>query len=356
MRGTAAAAKIAAADRSTSSARRPPVRDRDAHRVLAVPVGAAEPARAVLLHARDRLARRSPSPMRTSTWLRTTSFSTVAPPASSSSANRRAFAQQRSTSSAMPVAAERADRRVDRRSRGRGARTPASSRPRRARACRRPARDTTRSRSSPRGARRDARRTRARSRTGRSATCAPSVAHESARSLPRSRWRSCGDAAAQRPNAPSTWNHAPASAATSAIASRSSNAPVFTSPACAADDRRAVAEPELVDAHPALVVGRDDLERRRADAEQPQRAVDRDVALRADDDADRRRAGEAVAARRPSRRAASTCVPRRGERGDVRHLTAGDVRDRDVARAGRAARASQPRQTSSTTAADGPPT
>src|SRR5437660_1599679 len=38
--------------------------------------------------------------------------------------------------------------------------------------------------------------------------------------------------AAQSPKAPSTWNHAPDSAAASAIASRSSNAPVLTSPAC----------------------------------------------------------------------------------------------------------------------------
>ena len=157
----------------------------------------------------------------------------------------------------------------------------------------------------------------------------PSVAHESARSLPRSRWRSCGEAAAQRPKAPSTWNHAPASAAMSAIASRSSKAPVFTSPAWPQTIVGPLAEPQLVDAHPALVVHRDDLERRGADPEQTQRAVDRDVTLRADDDADRRRTGQAVLRDVPAD-AREHVVPRRGERGDVRHLAAGHERDRDV--------------------------
>src|SRR4051794_31556788 len=45
----------------------------------------------------------SPSPNRTSTWLRTTSLSTVAPPASSAAAKRRAFEQHRSIISAMPL-------------------------------------------------------------------------------------------------------------------------------------------------------------------------------------------------------------------------------------------------------------
>jgi len=59
-----------------------------------------------------------------------------------------------------------------------------------------------------------------------------SVAHESARSRPATRCRWRGDAAAQRPNAPSTWNHAPTASAASAIAARSSQAPVLTLPAC----------------------------------------------------------------------------------------------------------------------------
>ena len=42
-----------------------------------------------------------------------------------------------------------------------------------------------------------------------------------------------GDAAAQSPKAPSTWSHAPAAEAASAIGSSSSQAPVFTSPSCA---------------------------------------------------------------------------------------------------------------------------
>ena len=92
---------------------------------------------------------------------------------------------------------------------------------------------------------------------------------------------------------------------------RSSNAPVFTSPACAqtiVGVRRSAARPRASsDAHPSLVVGGYDELLRAADPEQAQRPVEGDVALLADDDPERRRAGEAVLAEVP----ADPCVARR---------------------------------------------
>ena len=68
-----------------------------------------------------------------------------------------------------------------------------------------------------------------------------------------------------------------------------------------ADDRRGIVRGEDVaeqlDPHPALVVDRDDLLLRAPDAEQPQCPRQRDVALRPDDDAERRRPGEARSGR-----------------------------------------------------------
>src|SRR5689334_11126830 len=68
----------------------------------------------------------------------------------------------------------------------------------------------------------------------------PSVAHESARPSPRVRCARSGDAAAHKPNAPSTCTHAPARLAQSQIGSNGSYAPEFTLPACA----QTIAEPE----------------------------------------------------------------------------------------------------------------
>ncbi len=152
--------------------RRAEVRDRDAHRVLAAPVGAAEPARPVALHALDhgprRLAvaeahehlvqddvvedrcaaglERSGEPL----CVRARAFDELGDPRRDRATGSRRRPQ----------------------SRARGARTPASSRLRRARACR-PMDEIRRGHASSRlGAPRDARRTRDPSRTGRSATCA----------------------------------------------------------------------------------------------------------------------------------------------------------------------------------------
>ena len=63
--------------------------------------------------------------------------------------------------------------------------------------------------------------------------------------------------------------------------------------------------------------------------EQAKRAVDRHVALLADDHADRRRAGETVGFDVPAD-LREHVVARSGERGDVSHLAAGDEPDRDV--------------------------
>ena len=87
-------------------------------------------------------------------------------------------------------------------------------------------------------------------------------------------------------------------------------------PGLRADDRRPrVAGQSLakrIGPHPALVVGLDDPHRAVAEAEQAQRPHDRHVPLRADDDEDGRRAGEAVRRPRPSRRQrARACAPRR---------------------------------------------
>ena len=64
-----------------------------------------------------------------------------------------------------------------------------------------------------------------------SVLCA-SVDQESAASMPAVRCRSRGDAAAHRPNAPSTCTQAPASCATAIAARKSSNAPEWMLPAC----------------------------------------------------------------------------------------------------------------------------
>ncbi len=151
-----------------------------------------------------------------------------------------------------------------------------------------------------------------------------SVAHESARAAPASRWRSFGLAAAHRPKAPSTCTQAPCAWATSMHAAKSSKAPALRSPRGEADDRGPVVqrgrEPGRVDA-PDGVGGRL-LQRVDAEPEQAHRAVERAVVLRAGQHAQRWRAvqpapldvvaalRQQVAARHraaPSR--AASCVP-----------------------------------------------
>ena len=67
---------------------------------------------------------------------------------------------------------------------------------------------------------------------GRFSHLCPSTAQESAAPRPATRCSSVGLAAAHRPNAPSTCTHAPCRCAASHATARSSNAPVFTFPAC----------------------------------------------------------------------------------------------------------------------------
>ena len=90
----------------------------------------------------------------------------------------------------------------------------------------------------------------------------------------------------------------------SAIAVTSSHEPVLTFPTCAQTIVGPVAGRERrrqqLDPHPSLPVGRDGLDLRAADPEVAQGAVDGDVALLADEDADARCALEPVALRGPS--------------------------------------------------------
>ena len=132
---------------------------------------------------------------------------------------------------------------------------------------------------------------------------------------PRARRRdevaSPGRAAAQSPNAPSTCSHAPAPRQRRRSRANGSNAPVFTSPACAQtivgpSSRRAPAQR----VRDASVPGRRRRRARRAEPEQAQRAVDRHVALLADEHAHR-------AARRSARRA-PTSQPASRARGSAR--------------------------------------
>jgi hypothetical protein len=102
-----------------------------------------------------------------------------------------------------------------------------------------------------------------------------------------------------------------------------------------ADDRRraslAQALAEDVGAHGAALVDRDDIEAPLAEPEDPQRPIDGDVPLFADDQPHARRTDQPVPLDVPS----GLCqhpVPRRRERGHVRHLTARDERERRVRR------------------------
>ena len=102
-----------------------------------------------------------------------------------------------------------------------------------------------------------------------------------------------------------------------------------------ADDERAVESRECVaqrvGAHPPLPVGRHDDDTLRPEPEHAQRRVNRHVRLGADDDVDARRAVEAVRLHVPAH-FAQDAVPRRGERGEVRHLAAGHEADAGAAR------------------------
>ena len=100
-----------------------------------------------------------------------------------------------------------------------------------------------------------------------------------------------------------------------------------------ADDRRTFASlegrTERVRAHASLAVGCHGLGG--AEPEQPQRAVDRDVPLLADEHPDARPARQPVTCDVPSR-ALEHAVARGGERRDAAHLRAGDEADRRIGR------------------------
>src|SRR4029450_9028324 len=109
----------------------------------------------------------------------------------------------------------------------------------------------------------------------------PSTTQESAASRPATRCSNAGLAAAHRPNAPSTWTHAPCRRAASHATRRASNAPRFTFPACphARPLVRIGLErsDEGVGIDGAVRTGRHDLDGVDPDAKQAERAVDRRV-------------------------------------------------------------------------------
>src|SRR5581483_2717179 len=175
---------------------------------------------------------RSSVSYRKSTWLSTTSFRTSAPVAVISCAKRAAWSQQRSIIAAIPerpserIAAYTANPRA--RLENSGVQSSWSRGP--------PVSAWTRYSAWAPIARRCgsgcAQSTIPESYGTFSHLCA-STDQESARSAPATRCANRGLAAAQRPKAPSTCSHAPASAAAAAISAKESNAPVFTSPAWA---------------------------------------------------------------------------------------------------------------------------
>ena len=245
------------------------------------------------------------------------------------SANRRASAQQRSTSSATP--SRPSSRRAAQTANPRARRDDSSVRSRR-RSSRRGRSGTRRCRTSRRRARRGARRRRSRSRTGTFSHLCPSQPHESANSMPSTRCRGAGLAAAHRPNAPSTCTHAPC-----ARARRRSRREVVARarvhvPRLRADDRRAVggrcqrAAGQRRDVHRAVAVGRHPLHAAVPKPEQPQGPID--VACRSTPATTRTRGAPIrPSARRPSPpRPARAARRRRAHR--VRRLGPGDEAER----------------------------
>ena len=169
---------------------------------------------------------RSAGPNDTSTWLSTTSFSTSKPASRIPSANRRASAQLRSTSSATPSRPSEASAAHTSTPRARcedcGVRPiPSAAAPGRYDA---DASIAARSFSGRGPARR-------RSRRSCSATCDSPSPRSQRRRCPVTWPRRSGEAAAHRPNAPSTCIHAPASRAHSISGPKGSLAPVLTFPA-----------------------------------------------------------------------------------------------------------------------------
>ena len=158
-------------------------------------------------------------------------------------------------------------------------------------------------------------------------------------------------AAAQSPNAPSTWTHAPARAASSTIALEIVERAGVHLARLGADDRRtSTASSAAASArrHPALArrPGRPPAELRRSRGAGARGRSSRGACRR-------RRRGAAAprrgrAARGPSRRAVDA-MPRRREAGDVRHLAAGHEA-RTTSRAGRPSSSSTQRPATASSA------
>ena len=263
-----------------------------------VPGRGAHPRLALACTAEDAAAFASSSSNRKSTWLSTTSFSTSHPGQRGDLLRRRrACAHHRSTSSATP---SRPSSRIAAHTgtAARGARTPGCSPSGRAR--RRVLRDVeVRRRVLHRrlvvggmGAEGDpavVRHVQPLVRVGRPRIRPLVARRRGARGMgsPRPRART------RRRRGPTR----PVCGRSPTIASRrSSNAPVFTSPACAqtivGTPSRALPASAETSIRPSRSAGRT-TSWPRADPEQPERALDGHVALAADDDTERRRPGEA---------------------------------------------------------------
>ena len=167
-----------------------------------------------------------------------------------------------------------------------------------------------------------------------------------------------GLAAAHRPNAPSTCSHAPDCSHRSSIGSSGSNAPQLTLPGLRADDRRARVSSARASASGSIAPWSSAATRCGGvapEADQPQRAEDRRVRLRAGDHGERRRADQALARGVPAG-ALEHVVARDREAGHVGHLGAGDEADAGGRRQPEQRRAPSPRRPPRRPTAAGEPT
>ena len=173
---------------------------------------------------------------------------------------------------------------------------------------------------------------------------------------PRSARASAGAAQAQSPKAPSTCTQAPFARASGISSANGSNAPLQTLPAC----RQTTAGPssppstaaQRLRPHPPLGVRRRDVHPLGPEPEQPQRQIDRGMRLAAEHHVDLGRAEQAPRLDVPAG-PAQQLVPRRGQRGEVRHRRPGGEADARLARQPEQRRAASPAATSSQAAAAG---
>ena len=143
----------------------------------------------------------------------------------------------------------------------------------------------------------------------------PSVAHESARSSPATSCSRLGSA--QRPQAEGAVDVQPARSLGEPVGDRVERVerPGVDLAGLGADEHRAGEVGQLLGAHPALVVGRDDDDALAAEPDEPERLGQRRVRPLADDDVERRCAEEPVRLRVPAE-------PRRARRRGRRRGTA----------------------------------